>query len=174
MAFCETSQRRNFIYVGRLIQEKKPRLLIEAFERASRNLPANTRLIIGGDGPERTSLEATCRTCACRDRVEFTGHVSDRHELLKLYSSAIASVSPGYVGLSVTQSFSHGVPMIIAKEEPHSPEIEAAIEGENCVFFASDDADDLALVMEQVLSGKSILALKRACNSATMPGSLLG
>ena len=40
--------------------------------------------------------------------------------------------------------------MIIAKDEPHSPEIEAAIEGENCVFFASDDVDDLAVTMEQL------------------------
>jgi glycosyltransferase involved in cell wall biosynthesis len=149
MAFCETSERRNFVYVGRLIREKKARLLLEAFERASRNLPTDSRLIFVGDGPERASLEATRLTCASKDRVEFTGHVSDRNELLKLYGSAVASVSPGYVGLSVTQSFSYGVPMIIAKDEPHSPEIEAAVERENCAFFASDDVDGLAMVMEQ-------------------------
>jgi glycosyltransferase involved in cell wall biosynthesis len=149
MAFSETSQRRQFIYVGRLIREKKPRLLLKAFEHARQNLPADARLIFVGEGPERPSLEAECHTCGCTDRVEFTGHVSDRHELLKLYSSAIASVSPGYVGLSITQSFSYGVPMLIAKAEPHSPEIEAAIEGENCAFFASDDVNHLAMVIAQ-------------------------
>ncbi len=149
MVFCDTSQRTNFIYAGRLIHAKKPLLLLEAFERAIRSLPADARLIFVGDGPERASLEATSRTRTCRDRVEFKGYVPDGRELEDLYSSAIASVSPGYVGLSVTQSFSYGVPMIIARDEPHSAEIEAAIEGVNCVFFSGDDVDDLALIMER-------------------------
>jgi glycosyltransferase involved in cell wall biosynthesis len=152
MAFCEHSQRCNFLYVGRLIQEKKPSLLLKAFEQAAQNLPSDIRLILVGDGPERASLEAACRALQCTDRVEFAGHVSDQQGLQSLYSSAIASVSPGYAGLSVTQSFSYGVPMAIAREEPHSPEIEAALEGENCIFFPSNDVVSLALVIEQFFS----------------------
>ena len=123
MAFCETSQRRNFIYVGRLIQEKKPRLLLKAFERAGRNLPdgyspylcwRRTRTDFARSDMPHLRLQGSCGIYGSRFR---------SHELLKLYSSAIASVSPGYVGLSVTQSFSYGVPMVIAKEEPHSPKL---------------------------------------------------
>ena len=44
------------------------------------------------------------------------------------YGRAFVSVSPGYVGLSIVQSLSFGVPMIYARGERHCPEIEAAIE----------------------------------------------
>ena len=130
----------DFVYVGRLIEAKKPRLLIEAFLQAVPELPADTRLVVVGDGPQRAELEALCTDFP---QVMFLGHVGDERALADIYARAIASVSPGYVGLSITQSLGFGVPMIVADDEPHSPEIEAAVEGRNAVFFPSDDRDAL-------------------------------
>jgi len=53
-------------------------------------------------------------------------------------------VSPGYVGLSLIQSLGFGVPMLIARDEPHAPEVEAAVEGENSFMFESDSVSALA------------------------------
>lgn len=39
------------------------------------------------------------------------------------------------------------VPMVAARDEPHSPDIEAAIEGFNCRFFAPTTAEALAQIM---------------------------
>ena len=72
------------------------------------------------------------------------GHIQDTSVLRKLYGSSFCSVSSGYVGLSATQSFSFGIPMIVSKDEPHSPEIEACQAGFNCKFFQTDNVDDLA------------------------------
>ena len=77
-------------------------------------------------------------------KIKILGHISNFNVLEDLYSEALFSVSPGYVGLSITQSFGFGVPMLISKNEPHSPEIEAAIFGQNSFLFETDDLDDLS------------------------------
>ena len=47
--------------------------------------------------------------------VIFYGHVSEPSELRSVYGASVASLSPGYVGLSVTQSLGFGVPMIVSR-----------------------------------------------------------
>jgi glycosyltransferase involved in cell wall biosynthesis len=135
---------KDFIYVGRLVSSKKPMLLLEAFALALDELPENVDLIFVGDGPLRRSLEARSDELELESRVTFKGHISDTEKLRDLYATSIASVSPGYVGLSITQSFAFGVPMIFARDEPHAPEIEAAVEGVNSCMFASNSASNLA------------------------------
>jgi len=155
-----------FIYVGRLVREKKVGLLLESFleARARALIPRQARLVFVGDGEERSVLEARVQECDAGGVVEFAGHISDTERLRASYRDAICSVSPGYVGLSATQSFSFGIPMLIASDEFHSPEIEACREGFNARFFASDDvkalAEELGLVYSQknglFASGKEI------------------
>jgi glycosyltransferase involved in cell wall biosynthesis len=149
----------DFVYVGRLVAEKKPVLLAQAFLRALSALPAETRLVVLGDGPERAEL---CELAAAAEgRILLPGHVSDPRALHDAYRTAIASVSPGYVGLSLIQSLAFGVPMAIARSEPHSPEIEAAEEGRNAVFFDSDDADALASVLRDFARKRDYWAARR-------------
>ena len=62
------------------------------------------------------------------------GGIYDKNMLEKIYKTALCSISPGYVGLSIIQSFSFGVPMIVSKNENHSPEIDAVIENQNAVY----------------------------------------
>ncbi|MCP9487173.1 MAG: glycosyltransferase [Gaiellaceae bacterium MAG52_C11] len=143
------AESKDFIYVGRLVPSKKPELLIRAFAKIA-PATAGSRLIVVGDGPLRPALELCVEALSLEDRVCFEGHVSDRAELSHLYRRALASVSPGYVGLSATQSFSFGVPMIIADDEPHAPEIGAAREGFNTRFFRSGDIDALADTLREV------------------------
>ena len=142
------------LYVGRLVDAKKPGLLLEAFERAVPSLPEHTRLVVVGDGPLRPELEAKAGTTAVRERVQFLGHVADFETLKTLYARALVSVSPGYVGLSLTQSRRFGVPVLIARDEPHSPEVEAAESGWNALFFASDSPDALCASLLDVFAAR--------------------
>ena len=137
---------RDFIYVGRLVGGKKPELLLRAFASVADDLAAS-RLWIVGDGPLRDSLVALSEALGVQERVRFTGHVSDLERLRIIYGGSLASVSPGYVGLSITQSFAFGVPMLVARDEPHSPEIEAAIEDFNTIMFPSDSVLGLATAL---------------------------
>ncbi|MEY8215161.1 MAG: glycosyltransferase [Colwellia sp.] len=136
----------DFIYVGRLVDEKKPLLLIEAFimAKASKGLGCDSTLHIVGDGPCFKKAEWLIKEHDASDFIVLHGHQSDYEYLKALYSRCIASVSPGYVGLSITQSFSFGKPMIISKDEPHSPELECFSDSENGTFFETDSIEMLA------------------------------
>lgn len=137
----------SFLFVGRLVPEKRPQLLMQAFLQARPSLPERSTLYMVGDGPERAALVETAqRTLGPHEHsvVQFLGHSTDQALLSDLYGRSVASVSPGYVGLSLIQSLYHGVPMIIARDEPHSPEIEAATDGFNAVFFDGGSASALA------------------------------
>lgn len=142
-----TSVPEGFIYVGRLAPEKKPQLMIEAFSAAAPRLGRDRLLTIVGDGPMREELAALARDLGVSEAVIFRGHVSDARELRALYGRALASLSPGYVGLALTQSLGFGVPMIVARDEPHAPEIEAARDGWNVVFADSDSVGSLSLAL---------------------------
>jgi glycosyltransferase involved in cell wall biosynthesis len=145
----------NLIYVGRLTKLKKPFFLLKAFHKCLKKLPLETKLVIVGEGEEKKGLEKYIKENNLEERVEMTGHLSDYHTLQELYLSSFFSVSPGYIGLSITQSFSFGVPMIVSKNENHSPEIEAVIENENAIFFNTDDIDDFNEVLLNLFKNKT-------------------
>ena len=134
----------DLIYVGRLSVDKKPDLLLRAFANAKGFLPERVRLIVVGDGPLRPILDDLAVRLSIASYIELYGHIGEFTVLQELYRRSLASVSPGYVGLSIIQSHWFGVPMIVADREPHAPEIEAAVEGKNCVFFARDSVESLA------------------------------
>ncbi len=156
----------NFLYVSRFFPEKKPQLLIEGFLSALDRLPSETRLILVGSGPDRGPLEALARTRG-RGRIVISPSTYDRTELRKHYERALFTVSPGFVGLSLIQSLSFGVPVLIARNEPHAPEIEAAEEGVNTLTFPSDDVDALADALVAVTQDPSRWIRKRASIAAS-------
>lgn len=140
VASTPVDERTSIIYSGRLIKQKKVDVLVRAFAMLS---DLNVNLTIVGSGPEEGYLKALVADLGCGGRVEFVGAVWDSGKLSELYSTAFCSVSPGYVGLACIQSFARGIPMIIARDEAHAPEIEACKEGDNCLFFDSNDPRDL-------------------------------
>lgn len=151
----------NIIYVGRLVKEKKVFALLKSFHQIIKDIPSPSRLIIVGDGPEFHNIKQYVHKHNLLNNVELLGHVSDYNRLQILYSKSLVSVSPGYVGLSITQSLGFGVPMIISKNEPHSPEIEAAQIGFNATFFETDNIDDLANKMRHFYNQKEDWISKR-------------
>ena len=153
----------SILYVGRLVEDKKVRLLLEGYIHAQKDslFAEHIRLVFVGAGEERQHLEALAQQAGVADKVDFAGHVSDIVELRDYYRRAICSVSPGYVGLSATQSFSFGVPMLIARDEFHSPEIEACKKGFNAVYFESDCPYSMALGLRYLWDNKAVFLSKR-------------
>jgi glycosyltransferase involved in cell wall biosynthesis len=138
----DSAGRNNIIYVGRLVPEKKPELLLEAFAQIAQRLPLASLLFVG-DGASGDILKNACKSLDISDRVELLGSVTAVADLRKLYDSAAVSISPGYVGLSLTQSLGFGVPMIYADDEAHSPEIELVATGA-VMSFTSDSVQSLS------------------------------
>lgn len=109
------------IYIGRLIARKRLDELVELVRRLNaENNIGMTDLLIVGDGPLGPMLKAQS---ADLPFVHFLGVRSDM-EVARLLRISVAMVIPGFVGLAVTHSFAHGVPVITRSSAIHGPEIE--------------------------------------------------
>lgn len=151
LRWTENPGRMRVLYVGRLESSKKPLLALDAFALIVDELPQGARLTFVGSGSLRADLEVQAANREISDRVDFLGHISDLEELRRLYSETLISVSPGYVGLSLTQSLGFGVPMLVADDEPHAPEVELLTKSTGAYFEANSPeslADSLRLVFD--------------------------
>lgn len=145
------------LYVGRLKGNKKPLLLAKAFRSAlaANLLPDTTRLVYVGSGNEAEKIQNYARKHGFKNRLVMHGHVSDVNALREIYGKSFVAVSPGYASLSVTQALAFGNWLLIADNEPHSPEIEAVEPGFNGQFFAADDPDALAAAIQEAWQNRA-------------------
>ncbi len=134
------------LYLGRLVPEKRPELLIEAFKR----LDTDKRLVIAGGGSDTSEFEASLREAAQGDpRILFTGFVSGG-PLEELYSNCYAYVLPSDV---------EGMPMSLLEAMAHGrccatsdiPECADVLAG-NGVTFDKGSADSLQSALKGLLA----------------------
>ncbi len=149
--------RKDILFIGRLVPGKKVDLLLEGFVRAISNIPQATRLVIVGDGPEREYLQTLAKTHGISDRVLFTGEVTGPAQLGPLFAQSALSVSPGPIGLAAVHSLAYGVPLLVAVDEPHGPEVEVVVPEKTGCFFSSNDADSLAMHLVKLLAHPEML-----------------
>lgn len=100
-----------FLYIGRLEKEKGVNLLCEAFIQASRIKPGIV-LMIAGWGSLETALRETYSTMKS---IKFLGKVfgDQKEELLNSIDvMVIPSISPESFGLTITEAYAHGKPVI--------------------------------------------------------------
>lgn len=99
------------VYAGRLDAEKRPALVMDAWERLPAGLGA--RLVLVGDGPLRETLARRAERSGGRARV--LPFLSDRAELAALLASADVYVSAmpyETFGLSVIEAQAAGLPVV--------------------------------------------------------------
>jgi glycosyltransferase involved in cell wall biosynthesis len=105
-------ERRHALYVGRLTAEEGVLTLIEASKSIS-----DMRLVIVGDGPERSRLAKMISECAMRN-VDLIGE-QPRVNVQSLLQSAVFLVLPSEwpqpFGLVAAEAFSGGMPVIGAR-----------------------------------------------------------
>ena len=110
----------DLVFVGRLIEDKRVDLVIEAVARLRQAFPALRCLIIG-DGPERRTLEALVAERDLRDQVQFLGWVGEAEKIALLKSSQILvlpSVREGF-GIAAIEGQAAGLVPVVARG-PHS------------------------------------------------------
>jgi glycosyltransferase involved in cell wall biosynthesis len=109
-----------FLTIARLTPWKGVDRLIEALD----DLPAEVRLVVVGEGPERDALEALARERGVEDRTIFTGSVAPSEVSLYLKAAEIFVLFTGYEGLShvLLEALLVGVP-IVASRKGGNPEV---------------------------------------------------
>lgn len=113
------------VYVGRLIDEKRLDLLIEAIAEL-RDAHRPMSAVIAGDGPALRDLEAQARRLGVQGLVRFCGRITDdeRSALLgqsRLY--VLPSIREGF-GIGVLEAFAVGaVPIVVAGPHTAAPDL---------------------------------------------------
>jgi glycosyltransferase involved in cell wall biosynthesis len=106
------------LFVGRLVPEKAPDLLIEAF----RDVPGDVRLVLAGGSSFTDDYVARLRALAAADpRVSLPGYVYGA-DLERLYRGAAAFCLPSQLeGLPLTllEAAAYGVPVVASAIAPH-------------------------------------------------------
>jgi glycosyltransferase involved in cell wall biosynthesis len=132
----------NFLFVGRLSEEKGVAVLLKAWARAK----TARRLKIAGTGPEEMNLRAAAAQMA---NVEFLGQIPAERVRVELgKAAAVVFPSIWYEGLSrvVIEAFSKGTPVIASGIGPIGSVVQ---DGRTGVLFRTGDAEDLARTLEE-------------------------
>jgi glycosyltransferase involved in cell wall biosynthesis len=140
---------RYFLFVGRLVPEKRPDLLVRAFRR----LPGDIRLVIAGSSGFTDGYAASVAALAAADpRVVMAGGVYGE-DLAELYSNAAAFVLPSSLeGLPITllEAAAHSAPVIVSDIPPHVEVV--GTDGPGSHLVASGDETALTAAMAAALA----------------------
>jgi glycogen(starch) synthase len=135
------------LFVGRLVHEKGPHLLIKAAKILSRR---DLRFNIVGEGAMKPYLEDLSRKSGLRGYVKFLGHVTDA-KLSELYHQSFACVFPSLYepfGIVALEAMSAGVPVVVSKTGGLDEIVE---DGVNGLEFQPDSAESLANAIQSLL-----------------------
>jgi glycosyltransferase involved in cell wall biosynthesis len=124
------------LYLGRLVPYKRVDVIVAAARRLG------VRVVIAGDGPERSRLEAMAPA-----NVDFVGAVSDE-EAAALMESCMAFVfcAEEDFGIAPVEANAHGAPVIALRA---GGIVESMREGETAVLFDRADADGLCEAVQR-------------------------
>lgn len=144
------------IYVGQMIPRKGVRQLLMAWSDIRAPLDSQATLLLVGDGPEKTELEAFCRHRGLKN-VRFAGAV-DYDKLPLYYASADALVIPTLEdnwSLVVPEAMSCGLPILCSKYNGCWPEL--VQEGRNGWVFDPLAPADIIRCLKECLASKNKL-----------------
>lgn len=127
--------KQNGLYCGRIVPEKNIAFLLAAADRIHAALPGFTLTIIGG-GSAQHEVE---KFAAERSWVHFTGPLYGQARA-PYFAAADVMLNPGFVGLSIIDAFSAGLPVVTTRNAPHSPEIDYMEEGRSGLL--TDDSPE--------------------------------
>ena len=145
------------LYLGRLVPEKRPELLIEAFK----GLDTDKKLVIAGGGSDTSDFERSLHDLAKGDkRIIYTGFVSGE-PLEELYSNCYAYVLPSDVEgmpMSLLEAMAYGR-CCITSDIPECADVLAG----NGLTFGKGSVDSLRSVLNAALADN---ARAESCGNA--------
>jgi hypothetical protein len=100
--------------VGRLVPEKNLELLFRTLERLAGTATRDCRLLVIGDGIERTRWETEAGQ-RLPGRTLFLGHIGDREALANIYANADVFVHPNPkepFGIAPLEAMASGLPLV--------------------------------------------------------------
>lgn len=140
------------LYLGRLVPEKRPELLIEAFK----GLNTDKRLVIAGGSSDTSAFEGELHAAAAGDaRILFTGFVTGE-PLAELYSSCYCYVLPSDVEgmpMSLLEAMAYGC-CCVTSDIPECADVLAG----NGATFEKGNVESLRSALQGLLADSDRVA----------------
>ncbi len=125
--------------IGRMVSVRSQIVAVEALAPVVRELP-KAILVIVGDGPERSTLEARADALGVTNHVVITGWRSDIWRLLAIMDCYVnPAISEGF-GNAVIEAMYSGVPVILADGGAHPELVDDGVSG---ILYPGDDVGAL-------------------------------
>lgn len=134
--------------VGRLVELKNHRLLIERMPELLRAQP-QLRLVVLGDGPLRGELQALVDALGLADRVTLAGARGDVHALLPGFDVFVLPSRTEGLSIALLEACASGL-AVVASAVGGNPEI--VRDGETGLLFASDDGAGLGVAVRRLIT----------------------
>lgn len=143
-------QRSDIVFVGRLIEDKKVDLLLQAVHRLLGEFPG-LRCTIVGDGPEREHLERVAASLSLGAHIRFTGPMDDAQTFGLMKAAkilALPSIREGF-GITVIEAQASGcVPVVVRGPHTAAPDlVRDGVDGLVCDPTAVSLAASLAMLL---------------------------
>lgn len=168
------SHEKLLVHLSNFRPVKRVTDVVEVFARVAKELPA--RLMLIGDGPERSTAEYLALRLGVADRIHFLGKQDNVNELLPLADLMLMPSEMESFGLAALEAMACGVPTI-ATRVGGVPEL--ITDGVNGMLFPVGDVDAMAeasialLRDEKRLSAMALAARRTAtehfCASKVIP-----
>jgi glycosyltransferase involved in cell wall biosynthesis len=127
----------NLIYIGRIVEEKKPEVLLEVLKILNKKMPNLVGIHFVGGG-EVEPLHKMIAENGWENQVTFHGWIHDEQKTGELLYASDMMIMPGNVGLAVNHAFMYDCPVVtFLQTEMSPPEIEY-IEDYNTGFKIPD------------------------------------
>ncbi|SDK74625.1 Glycosyltransferase involved in cell wall bisynthesis [Franzmannia pantelleriensis] len=135
------------LHVARLVPEKNPTLLIEAYHKAVED-GLDTPLLIIGEGSEQAKLDALVKRLGLEERVQFLGRKANPYPWMAKASALVLSSNFEGLGLVLIESLALGT-QCIATDVPGG--IREVLVDDQARLIAAPNAQDLAAKMQEAL-----------------------
>ncbi|GAA4845517.1 N-acetyl-alpha-D-glucosaminyl L-malate synthase BshA [Algivirga pacifica] len=160
-AICPNGEKL-IIHISNMRKVKRAADVIEVFKKVSKEVPA--KLLMVGDGPERTHLEEMCYECQICGDVRFLGKLEQIEEVLSVADLFVMPSEKESFGLAALEAMACEVP-VISSNAGGLPELN--INGVTGFMSEVGDVEDMAKNAIHILQDENLAtfkanALKRA------------
>ncbi|MEI4507485.1 glycosyltransferase family 4 protein [Sphingopyxis sp. CCNWLW253] len=104
--------------------------------RAVATLPANVRLVIVGEGPERAAIVAEAAACGIGERLVMPGFMAEPARWIGHFDMLALSSQSEQAPIAVIEAMAAGLPVV----SPDVGDVAAMVSDENRHFIAADEA----------------------------------
>jgi len=150
----------SIINVGSLAQRKKNDVLLRVIASLINKGFSNLNVKFVGEGAHLNYLKKLSRSLNINAHVKFIGQVNDYYKIKNIYGKSHLSVSYGQAGLSVLQSFGHGIPFITSKNAISGGELTNIIHGYNG-FIVNSDIELESIILKLMIDKKFLRLISK-------------